>query len=940
MPAVSGPLKRSGEQPGSARAGWGLVALFGVLAACAPEPPAERFVRAEAQFQEGNYRVAAIELRNVLQQLPDHLDARVLLARVSVELGDFDVAAAEFTRAASLGAELGEFAITHSAALIQTGRPRQALEILDNVSSDRRDGDWWTARGEAQLALGETAAAYAAFLQAMGDDAEEELAAESYRALVGLAAAAEAGGSLDEAHARASRAIALDPGRAEAWLVRGRVHLRSLNLAAAEQDLKQAAQRMTDRVVTQREAANLFALGQLQLTLGRFDELEETVALARTRAPGSAVSHYLDGVALHARGRYREADVSLQSAVAEVPDNPQARVMLGMNSLRLLNLGQAEQQLLAALNLQPGDSLAARLLAETRRRQGRPQAALEALRQARGSDSDPALLALRGVLHVEAGEPQQGVPLLERAAQILPGDIGLQLQLARGYLAVDRPVDASGLFSSSLGEATGRVVEVATGLFAGAVDADAARTRARELLALEPDDIDVRVGVALFLYAAGDRDNARVELERAVQSNPAHVAAQLALAGVARASGDLVQARSAYQSVVTHSSEEFRGWLGLAGIAAIEQAMDEALGFAGTAAEVAPNELAPLLLLGQLNLAVGDAAAARAASDRALALAPDSGPALMLSGLVALEQEESERGLADLRAATDRQLGRADYWYALARAERDAGNLQASANALGRAVELAPGVPSLRIELAQAEYRAGNLDAARRVAQRLQADFPNLPDGYAIEAAVVFESGDPERAVPLYDQAYSIDPSFELALASHRAHRLAGLENAARPLERWLMSAPDDGRAWLLLADYHQATGSAGPALEAYERVIDLEAENVVALNNAAWLLNEGGGERALDYARRAHELAPEAPPVLNTYGWVLLHRGAVDDALVFLRRAANGAPDAADIQYHLAFGLAQAGERDEARALLQRILAEGGEFSNREKALTLLDAL
>src|SRR5690606_36470636 len=113
-------------------------------------------------------------------------------------------------------------------------------------------------------------------------------------------------------------------------------------------------------------------------------------------------------------------------------------------------------------------------------------------------------------------------------------------------------------------------------------------------------------------------------------------------------------------------------------------------------------------------------------------------------------------------------------------------------------------------------------------------------------------------------------------------------------------------------------------ALNEYRTIIERDPNNVVALNNAAWLGQELGVEEALELARRGLQLAPNSAPVLDTYGWILTERDQAPEGLVHLGRAAQLAPQAAEIRYHLAVAQARTGDRAAARQTLQALLAEG----------------
>ena len=68
----------------------------------------ERLQRADEQIASGAYRAAIIELKNVLANDSENVRARLMLAEVSLGLGDLATAEKEMSRAAEYGASDSE----------------------------------------------------------------------------------------------------------------------------------------------------------------------------------------------------------------------------------------------------------------------------------------------------------------------------------------------------------------------------------------------------------------------------------------------------------------------------------------------------------------------------------------------------------------------------------------------------------------------------------------------------------------------------------------------------------------------------------------------------------------------------------------------------------------------------------------------------------------
>ena len=111
-------------------------------------------------------------------------------------------------------------------------------------------------------------------------------------------------------------------------------------------------------------------------------------------------------------------------------------------------------------------------------------------------------------------------------------------------------------------------------------------------------------------------------------------------------------------------------------------------------------------------------------------------------------------------------------------------------------------------------------------------------------------------------------------------------------------------------------------------------------LNNLAWIYDENGDERALDFARRAYEAAPSRAEISDTYGWIMLRKGNTEQAVELLGKALAGALENRDIRYHFASALANSGDDQSVIRELETILSKEASFPSRAEAASLLDEL
>ena len=97
------------------------------------------------------------------------------------------------------------------------------------------------------------------------------------------------------------------------------------------------------------------------------------------------------------------------------------------------------------------------------------------------------------------------------------------------------------------------------------------------------------------------------------------------------------------------------------------------------------------------------------------------------------------------------------------------------------------------------------------------------------------------------------------------------------------------------------------------ETTLMQEPDNGIVVSNLAALYQRVGDKRALQFAERAMQLAPESPAVADTLGWILVQSDRLPRGLELLRQAMAQKPDDPVIGYHLAAAFAKTGQREAA---------------------------
>jgi len=160
-----------------------------------------------------------------------------------------------------------------------------------------------------------------------------------------------------------------------------------------------------------------------------------------------------------------------------------------------------------------------------------------------------------------------------------------------------------------------------------------------------------------------------------------------------------------------------------------------------------------------------------------------------------------------------------------------------------------------------------------------------------------------------------------LLLSSHKLRRaVAVLETVAGTKRK-----PGDPnlliQANINLAMACDLLGMKKRSRSAYERVLDLDPHNTLAMNNLAYLFTEEGItlRKALRLATNAVMLEPENGVYLDTLGWVHYKLGNFELARQFLEKAAATGLDEPDIYRHLGEVYRKLGNEPKAREMLEK---------------------
>lgn len=437
-----------------------------------------------------------------------------------------------------------------------------------------------------------------------------------------------------------------------------------------------------------------------------------------------------------------------------------------------------------------------------------------------------------------------------------------------------------------------------------ALDLDRAVANLQAAFKLDPGNYELASFLGETAFGDGELEQALTYFEAALQAKPGHYEALVYSGVIAHERGDPREAEGRLLEAVERYRTSFLPTFSLGAVYAEQERYEEAAAYLEGAVEIEPLPQA-LYLLGHCYFELGKSGLAIDELRRALRADPGFEEAYHLLGLAYLERRWNRKALEAFRQALRLNPKRLQY------------------QTLVKYLAGADGSPLPPVEGAAADwYRKGeaHLEANRidralvcyRRALGEDSDNPTLLMSYAMLCLAT-------------NRNREIRPVVQKVLASHQGELLRAT-------------------AYATLIEALRGEGKYREGNRLGERMLK-EGRSAFAQSIAYYEMAynlaemEEDLDRALEYARKALEVAPEELRQfpLAALGWVHYKRRELEEAIDHLSRSSELAPSAT-VLTHLGMALLAAGQGDQARTVMARARQlKGGEGALGEKMMECL---
>lgn len=908
------------------------VVLASALVACGKPPPEQLLTDARAALQRNDAKTAVIQLKSLVQVAPSSAEARLLLGKALLASQDPAGAIIELERAKQLGASDADVTLPLARALAGTGRAKDVVERLGSVDlpDPEQQAEFRVEVASAWLELGDfgrAASAVEAALQADPANLMARLMSARFTASRGEVDAAlqkvevlladnskNAGalhlkgellqlGRKDEAAAVPlfQAALAADPKFVSSHLALMNISARKSDVPGYESQLKAMAASLPKHPET------MFAEIQLALAKNDLPAAKQKSEQLLLLAPDNGRALYLAGVTQLRAKSLVVAEGHLAKAVQQAPEAAEPRRLLAQVHLDNGNATRALEVLSPLLNAQRPDLSALHIAGKAELQQGRiAQAEAFFKRAVAANPADGQARTALALAQIAKGEVQQGFAQLEGLASTQK-DVDVDLTLIASHLA-RRQFDQAMKAVAAL-EAKAPALPIAHALRGRILMEQGKGAEARRSFerALEIDGKYYPGVAGLVELDAAERkwDAAITRLDAHMRDVPRNYAALL---------------RLTQMRVAANTPPDV-----------IKRSLDQAV-------QAQPADVAPRLLLIDFLLSRRDLAAARPAAEQATAALPGTVELEDALGRVMLEVGDARQAVAAFAKVVSLAPTSATAYLRLGTAQLRAGDLTSGRTSLERARQIDPRSTDITSAVQNLMLTERKFGEALSLAREVQKSDPKSSYGYLLEADVHLNQRKLPEAIKSMREAFNRQPVSALALRMHGLQVMAERnEDADRFAADWLKSNPTD-------ADFISHLGSialqraAFPAAEArYRKAVELRPDDAVALNNLAYTLVRQGKPEGLQFARKANELQPGQPALMDTLAQALREGKVLPEAIEWQQKAVTASNGEPRYRMRLAEMLIATGNTAKAREELKVLEALGENFAQRDKVMELL---
>jgi putative PEP-CTERM system TPR-repeat lipoprotein len=911
-----------------------LVSLLVIALSGCGKSPDQHLQEGSALLDKRDYKAAILEFKTVLQEEPGNRNARLLLGKAYLANEAYADAEKELTKAREQGSSNDEVLPALAKALLKQNQFQKLLELElpTTVMNGKALASVHVIRAEVLLMQKKKDEALSVLAQA--EQADSKLP----ELILLKARVAGSEGDFPDAHRFADAVLASNPKFVDG-------HYYKAVLLEAEGKSEQAIQSYQKVLeIDPKDWRAHLAISNIQLRRGEKSAGLISLQAAEVAAPNKFLVKYSRGIYELSNNNVKAANETLTQLLRVAPDYLPAQLASSMANLGLGNFEQSLKLSQAVLTKQPGNVLAARVVAASQIHSGDPKDALATLAPfLKSQNNDAQIYALAGEASLQSKDFQQASSYLKHAESLAPENAEIKNRQAASLLASGQAEQALSELESSakLSDKVGQADVALVTINLKRKQYDKALQAIAALESKLPNHAATQNMRAVALLGKNDRNGARKALDKAIALDANFFPAVSNLAQLDLAEKNPAAARRRFETLLEKDVNNLPAMLALAELALLNKQEKDYVVWLEKAANAHPKALEPRTLLSRYHLAKKENSKALAAAQEALKSNPEDLQAINLLGATQMASKDSKASVESYRQMVQKAPKSAVAHLRLGLALAMAGSADEARASLNNALKIKPDFLEALDVLIRLEMQEKKPEAALQLAKKIQTSSPKSPLGFDHEGDIQISHQRYPLAAQAYQAALERGAGTKGLIKLHTALVRSGEAKTAKSkLEGWIKAHPKDLMARTYLAEQAMNAGQEKVAIAQYEEILRQRPNQVMAKNNLASLYHRSKDPRASELAEQAHKSLPDHPVIQDTLGWILIEQGQGKRGLELLIKAVAKLDKNPTVQYHYAVALGRDGHSAKAKDILQKLLAANEKFSEREAAVQFLGSL
>ncbi len=833
--------------------------------------------RAQAYVNQGQYRAAIIESKNALRTAPKSLKAVNLAAQINIAIGQ--AAGAIALLEPHKDSNNTETTLLLSKAYLMRGKYRSALNTLNNLNLNLN-------LTNAQ----KLTKAYITFKSKLSQDHYSE-AASALQVIESLSTATTdkaeyeylsatllmKQNNIPETLLATERALQHTPTHTDALLLNASIAYKQNDLDLSDSLLSDALLSLDETDITLPQKTKILnSLIKVLSASGRSSEALIYSRILASNNPQAAEkqSKFKEAVELYKNGEYDKAELLL-TELNKSSSNLQSRNLLGLLSLKKGDIEGAEAYFSKGFDPETASNRAIALLARTQLSLKQPNKVVAMLKEeVKARSGNAEMLALYGLAALATGSETEGIDALKKALALAPERYRLRMAIADYYASNGKLTESLSQLELAY-KANPDVIDIQKQLLKLYMQVGLDKTKPVFYAALKemPSNSRLNFLVGALESSKGDVRKGKPFFKRSIAIDNSNVDALYALALIELADKQPKNAQKTFLRLIKQSPDHVKAYMGLA-TAMVESERGDGIEKMMTDLQSAyKTSIGPPIALSQLYLQKNNLAQSLTQAQKAFTL--NSTLPVSRNQILKVHNLLLQKALRD----------------------KDTSNARKH---IINALKIAPDSLFFLASLVSLETTSGNITEAKKVAAQYQKLDATSARSNLLLTDIAIAENKPDVAYTYAKSAWDTSKNNTTGEKLYSIIRQSDKPLAITFLDEWATALPKTGQPLrekgnMLLIDKEYMS-----AITLFEKAIALQPNDVISLNNLAWLYQTQGDSRAISSALKAYTLAPKSAPICDTYGWILSQNGNKDKAITILKEALALAPTNTEIAEHL----------------------------------------